>query len=213
MTATPSAIRIKDAIGVCNVREDTCLLAEVAARGPRGRALDLGTGSGYVAIYLAQRGWDVDAVDVSPRALALAQRNAEANGVVFRVYASNLFDAVQGPYDVIAFNPPMRAAETAASRLITSMLRRVGVLANMLMRISQPVLGRSRLGFLAQLASGARPHLVRGGRLLLVISPLEQAELPALVSDLHLQDSRRIESIPGLNIVTFVFEKVADESL
>jgi SAM-dependent methyltransferase len=212
MTAIPGAIRIEDAMGVCGVREDTRLLAEVAARGPLGRALDLGTGSGYVAIYLAQRGWDVDAVDVSPRALALAQHNAEGNGVAFRLYASNLFDAVQGPYDVIAFNPPMRADETESSRLITSMLRRVGVLANMLMRISQPVLGRKRLGFLTQIARGARPHLVRGGRLLLVINPLEQAALPGAVQGLRVQDTRRVESIPGLSVVTFVFERVADES-
>ena len=124
-------IRIEDALGVCSVREDTRLLAEMsygATEGSRNpcRALDLGTGSGYVGVYLALKGWQVEAVDVSPRALALARRNAELNGVAPRIYQSNLFSDVHGPYDVIAFNPPMRGDETEGSRLVTATLRRVG---------------------------------------------------------------------------------------
>src|SRR5262249_30146426 len=95
------------------------LLAEVAAQMPRpGRALDLGTGSGYVAIALALRGFRVDAVDVSPRALTLARRNAADNGVTIRVLESDWFDAVTGEFEVIACNPPMRGDETEWSRLV-----------------------------------------------------------------------------------------------
>jgi release factor glutamine methyltransferase len=213
MTAEQAAIRIEDALGVCGVRDDTRLLAEETHGGNAtslGRALDLGTGSGYVAIYLAQRGWQVDAVDISPRALALARHNAERNGAAPRIFQSNLFSAVRGPYDAISCNPPMRADETEGSRLITATLRRVGVLANLLMRVTQPVLERKRLGFLTQIAREARGHLAPGGRLLLVISPLEEVELPRLVSGLRVRASRRVESIPGLNIVTFAFAEAAD---
>jgi methylase of polypeptide subunit release factors len=205
MTDPRTEIRIEDALGVCGVRDDTRLLAEAAARGQPGRALDLGTGSGYVGIYLALAGWQVDAVDVSPRALELARRNAELNGVVLNVFASNLFDAVDGAYDLIAFNPPMRADESESSRLLTATLRRVPPLANLLMRITQPVLERKRLDFLAAIARTAQSHLAPRGRLMLVISPLEETELPKLISSLVAADSKAVGSIPGLNIVTFTF--------
>ncbi len=207
-----TAIRIENALGVCTVREDTRLLAELAGEGPAtaGRALDLGTGSGYVAISLARHGWDVDAVDISPRALELARRNAELNGVIPRIYASNMFGSVNGPYDVIACNPPQRGNETEGSRLITATLRRLPSLSNLLLRLTQPLLERKRLGFLAELARGARPHLTADGRLLLVISPLEAAELPKLAPGLRAAGSTPVDAIPGLNVVTFVFEKVAD---
>jgi methylase of polypeptide subunit release factors len=201
-------IRIEDALGVCGVREDTQLLAETAYAVMGGscspcRGLDLGTGSGYVGIYLALRGWQVEAVDISPRALALARRNAERNGVAPRIYASDLFSDVRGQFDVIACNPPMRADETESSRLLTATLRRVGVLANALMRVTQPVLERKRIEFLAQLARRARRHLAPGGRLLLVISPLECAELPVCVPGLALEESRPVTGIPGLVIAVF----------
>jgi SAM-dependent methyltransferase len=206
---TPAPIRIEDALGVCGVREDTRMLAETAAGSPPGRALDVGTGSGYVGIYLAQRGWVVDAVDISPRALDLAQRNAAANGVTLRLYASDLFEALDGRYDVIAFNPPMRADESESSRLLTSTLRRIPPLANLLMRVTQPMLERKRLGFLADVARRAQGLLLPHGRLLLVISPLEEAELPKLVAGLVMADSRPVRTIPGLSIVSFRFEEPA----
>ncbi len=210
MTVQPS-IRIENALGVCTVREDTRLLAELAGEraASAGRALDLGTGSGYVAIYLAQHGWDVDAVDVSPRALELARRNAELNGVAPRIYASNMFGSVSGPYDVIACNPPQRGNETEGSRLITATLRRLPSLSNLLLRLTQPMLERKRLGFLAELVHGARPHLAAGGRLLLVISPLEAAELPKLAPGLRAAGSAPVDAIPGLSVVTFVYEPSA----
>jgi len=219
-TRTPAgdSIRIENALGVCNVREDTRLLAEIANAGAPGRALDLGAGSGYVAIYLALAGWQVDAVDVSQRALEQTRHNAEINGAVVNVFYSNLFSAIEGMYDVIACNPPMRADETERSRMLTASLRRFGALANLAMRITQPVLERQRLGFLASLTTMARNHLAAptpthpdGGRLLLVISPLEEVELPRLAPGLICQASRRVESIPGLNVVTYTFRAAASD--
>lgn len=210
----PPLIRIEDAVGVCNVRQDTRLLAQEAERAVHRpvtrRALDLGTGSGYVGIYLAQRGWQVDAADISPRALKQAQHNAALNGVQMRVFRSNLFEAVEGPYDVIACNPPMRGDETELSRLLTTTLRRVGPLANLLMRLTQPVLERKRLAFLAEIAHGARQHLHPGGRLVLVISPWEAEALPSQVSGLVLISKHGVEGIPGLQVVTYGFAADVD---
>ncbi|MFU8833020.1 MAG: 50S ribosomal protein L3 N(5)-glutamine methyltransferase [Wenzhouxiangella sp.] len=74
-------------------------------------AVDVGTGSGCLAIALA-RHWPevrVDALDVSKAALALADRNTRAHAVDDRVECihSDLLDAVPGrQYDLILANPP-----------------------------------------------------------------------------------------------------------
>jgi len=74
-------------------------------------AVDVGTGSGCLAIALA-RHWPevrVDALDISPAALRLAERNVRAHGVSDRVVClhSDLLSAVSGrKYDLILANPP-----------------------------------------------------------------------------------------------------------
>jgi ribosomal protein L3 glutamine methyltransferase len=85
-----------------------------------GRVLDLCTGSGCIGIaaacYLPDA--DVDRVDCSASALAVARQNVERHGVAdrVRVLESDLFDALAGQrYDVICSNPPYVAgAELAA---------------------------------------------------------------------------------------------------
>jgi len=83
------------------------------------RALDLCTGSGCIGIAMAhyQPDWHVDAVDLSPDALALAAENKtrlHADNV--RLLQSDLFSNLQGEhYDLIVTNPPyVTNAETDA---------------------------------------------------------------------------------------------------
>jgi ribosomal protein L3 glutamine methyltransferase len=78
--------------------------------GVRG-ALDLCTGSGCLAILLAHAypDADIDAVDVSPDALAVAQRNVGEYGLAGRInlIRSDLFANLRGKtYDLIVCNPP-----------------------------------------------------------------------------------------------------------
>ena len=79
------------------------------------RALDLCTGSGCIAIALAQNfpnTW-VDATDLSPGALAVARRNVNAYGLTdrVRVVQSDFFDGLEGiRYDLIVTNPPYVSA-------------------------------------------------------------------------------------------------------
>lgn len=200
-----AAVRVTERLGVCGVREDTRRLAEIAARGPAGRALDMGTGTGYVAIWLAARGWTVDAVDVSPRALALARRNAAASGVRVRFFRSDLFAAVDGRYHVIAFNPPMRPDETEWSRLLTSLLRRSRRVSGLLMRLMYPRLARHRLPFLVAFARAAREHLLPGGRLLLVIGRGEAEALVARLPHARLAGFEPLRTIPHLGIAEIRF--------
>ncbi len=93
-------------------------LAEVIARqfkpwcrlGEGDRVLDLGTGSGCLAIATAHYcpGVLVDAVDVSAGAIEVANRNVAAHDLVdrVRVIQSDLFAGIEYPYRVIVSNPP-----------------------------------------------------------------------------------------------------------
>jgi SAM-dependent methyltransferase len=68
----------------------------------RGRALDLGCGTGTNSIYLAKCGWTVVGVDFSPKAIELARqkaREAEAD-VDLQVGDVTRLDYLQGPFDL-----------------------------------------------------------------------------------------------------------------
>lgn len=98
-------------------RPETELLVEQALRhllaGQPSRVLDLGTGTGCVAVTLALERPHaiVTAVDRSPPALALAERNARALGATVRFLQSDWFSSLAGErFDLIVGNPPYVAA-------------------------------------------------------------------------------------------------------
>lgn len=66
------------------IEEDLALGDEAAGLTP-GRALDLGTGDGRNAVWLAQRGWQVTAVDFSSVALDRARTRSDAEGVAAHI--------------------------------------------------------------------------------------------------------------------------------
>lgn len=72
------------------------------------RILDIGTGSGAIAISLAHArpDWQVTAVDISPQALEVTQKNAENNAVQLNFIQSDVLDKVTGQFDLIISNPP-----------------------------------------------------------------------------------------------------------
>lgn len=196
-------MRIENAIGVCPVREDTEMLAVAAAEDNPRRALDLGTGTGYVAVYLALAGASVDACDVSDRALALARRNVARNGVDVAVIRSDLFAETRGIYDVIASNPPVDPGETELSRVLTSTVRRSERLLNAILRVTRPTLELRRQGFLRSLATGALARLAPGGRVVLVLARPETEWLRSAVPGLALVDRRPVARIHGYEIAVF----------
>ncbi|RQO37416.1 peptide chain release factor N(5)-glutamine methyltransferase [Herminiimonas sp. KBW02] len=92
-------------------RPDTELLVELAIQHlpPQGRALDMGTGSGAIAIALVHARPDagITALDVSAEALVIATDNASKNHVQVEFLRSDWFSAVNTQhFDLIVSNPP-----------------------------------------------------------------------------------------------------------
>ncbi|WP_407554855.1 class I SAM-dependent methyltransferase [Streptomyces sp. Pv4-95] len=70
-----------------------------------GRALDLGCGPGRNSLQLASLGFEVDAVDLSPAAIAWAEERADEAGADIRFHCGNVFALTEselgGPYDLV----------------------------------------------------------------------------------------------------------------
>ena len=96
---------------VLDPRPDTEVVVELALKlVPRGLFIDLGTGSGAIAVTLAAENQNLSGIasDVSPAALSVAQINAKANAVEQRLafQLSHWFEGVEGQFDLIISNPP-----------------------------------------------------------------------------------------------------------
>ena len=99
-------IQIENMIGVSPIGKDTLMLAKNAIKLEFTNALDIGTGTGFVPIYLKICGRNCDAVDINLTAIKCAEKNALNNQIKINVKISNLFDNVEKKYDLIIFNPP-----------------------------------------------------------------------------------------------------------
>jgi ribosomal protein L11 methyltransferase len=85
----------------------TCLtlLERIVTSNPVTRALDLGTGSGILAIALAKLGvTDVWATDIDPIALQVARENCERNGVIERVQFTDNWRVLPDPFPLVVAN-------------------------------------------------------------------------------------------------------------
>ncbi|MDR1326481.1 MAG: peptide chain release factor N(5)-glutamine methyltransferase [Treponema sp.] len=151
-------------------RPDTETLVEAALShrathrisGANGEILDLCTGSGSVAIALKHERPTsrVAASDISPAALAVARQNALrllGDAEAIHLIESDLFNKIDGQFDLITANPPY-----VPSALIASLAPEVR---------GEPLLaldgGNDGLDLIRRIVSGAKPHLKPGGVLLM----------------------------------------------
>ncbi|MEU4078913.1 methyltransferase type 11 [Streptomyces venezuelae] len=112
-------------------RPNGALVAEVAGLTP-GRVLDVGCGEGADAVWLARRGWDVTALEVSGVALERAAGHARDAGVTVRWVHATLTDAQFPPasFDLVSAQYPalLRTPDAAAERALTAAVAVGGVL-------------------------------------------------------------------------------------
>lgn len=180
-------------------RPDTELIVELALeRLPHGpaRLLDMGTGSGAIAVAVAHTRPDADvtALDVSPDALAIAQANAAANGARVRFLHSSWFDALAAAevFDVITSNPPYIAA--GDDHLVQGDLRfePVGALTD----------HADGLSALRIIIDGSPRHLVPGGWLLLEHGYDQAAAVRALLLQSGFADVQSWRDLAGIERVS-----------
>lgn len=98
-------------------------LGREASDGGGRRALDLGSGSGIIAAWLAQRGWAVEATDVSTDAVASTLLTAAANGVAVSASRVDALASVPPGCDLIASNPPFHRGTEKDSGPTLAMIR------------------------------------------------------------------------------------------
>lgn len=175
-------------------RQDTEILVEEALAWAKGRplcALDVGTGSGCIAVSLACLGEfsSVTAVDVSPKALAVARENAKRNHASIRFVQSDLLEALSGEvYDLIVSNPPYIPSEDIA-----------GLMPEV--RDYDPHLaldgGPDGLDFYRRLVWEAREHLAPGGCLMLEIGDTQAEAVGELLSDAGYTEHRIVRDLAG----------------
>jgi release factor glutamine methyltransferase len=166
--------KVSDAVLI--PRPDTELLVELALErlAVGGRALDMGTGSGAIAVALAHTRRDarVTALDLSEAALEVARANAAANGAAVRFLRSDWFAALDGEtFDVIASNPPYIAAGDEHLAQGDLRFEPVGALTD----------HADGLAALRVIVAGARKHLAANGWLLLEHGYDQAAQVRALL--------------------------------
>ncbi|AGI86345.1 methyltransferase related protein [Candidatus Methanomethylophilus alvi Mx1201] len=140
--------------GVYPPSEDSIFLTESLDIRIGEKVLEIGTGSGIVSIQCALNGADVVCGDINPRAVALARRNAAANGVDIDVRETDVYSNIEGRFDTIVFNLPYLPVEDE------------GELAKAWSG------GPDGLGPLPRLLEGAPEHLLPDGRVVVVVSSL-----------------------------------------
>ena len=99
-------IRITTERDVYEPAADTELLVKSIRLREGERVLEIGTGTGIIAIHCAKHGCRVTATDVVAEALDLARENAQQNTVDVNLLEGDMFEPVDGKFDVIVFNPP-----------------------------------------------------------------------------------------------------------
>jgi release factor glutamine methyltransferase len=163
--------------------------------GARPRVLDVGTGSGAVAVALAKHlpQAEIVAGDVSAAALAVARGNAARHGVADRVefVECDLLDhpRLAGPWDVIVSNPPyVREDEFDA------LPRDV--------RLHEPrtalVAGPTGVEVVGRLAAAAAERLAPGGWLVVEIGPAVVTAAAALLAEAGLEPGPTLKDLAGL---------------
>ena len=132
--------------------EDTYLLLSTIEVHRGERALEMGCGSGLIAMHMAKAGACVTAVDTDERAVTAPRNSALMNDLQVRTVLSDLFHEVKCRFDLIVFNPPYLRGEVQGQEDLCWAGGGDGV------RLTARFLGQ------------ARDRLEPGGRILLLIS-------------------------------------------
>ena len=177
-------------------RQDTEVLVEEAKRRVQSgdAVLDLCTGSGCVLLALMKAcpGIAGTGTDISPEALAVARKNGERLGLKVRWIQSDLFEQVEGVFQLITANPPY-----IASGVIPTLMEEV--------RDHEPLGaldgGPDGLDFYRKIVAQAGGRLTEGGWLCLEIGYDQGGALQELLEAAGYENIEIIRDLAGLDRV------------
>lgn len=169
--------------------EEVCLKALEMLRGIHAPyVLDIGTGTGAIAISIALRRYDaqVTAVDISPDALSLAKENARRLHARVEFIESDLLAGVKGRrFDMIVSNPPYLTADDMDN--LQSEVRREPALALFG--------GKDGLDFYRRIIDAAPSALNPGGRIVFEVGAGQAGDVASLME----HEFERIEICRDIN--------------
>lgn len=144
--------------------------------------LDIGTGSGAIALALAKNrpDWQVTASDISPDALQVSQKNAEQQNIPLFFKNSDCFEKISQKYDIIVSNPPYisRSDEDEVGLNVLHSEPHLALFA-----------AEDGLAIYRRIAEGARAHLLDGGKIYLEIGYKQGQTVPDLFHE-HFPEKR-----------------------
>ena len=175
---------------VLDPRADTETIVLEALKTPAKRLLDLGTGSGVLAVTLVAEWPDAQAVasDISNAALAIAKTNAAAHGVAGRVEfcCSDWFAAISGQFDLIVSNPPY-ISESEFPELSADVTHYDPKIA------LSP--GKDGLAAYRTIARDAQNHLLPSGRLIVEIGASQGAAVKKIFTQIGYQEIETLKDL------------------
>lgn len=139
--------------------EDSILLIGCLDVREGERVLEVGCGSGIVSVHCAKNGCDVTSVDINPIAVELTRGNFYRNGLRGKVMESDVYSSVDGRFDTIVFNLPYLPTDDD-----------IGLISKAWDG------GPDGMGPLPELLRGSADHLLPGGRVVIVVSSLMDAD-------------------------------------
>lgn len=179
-------------------RQDTEILAEEVLRNLHNgmSILDMCTGSGCILLSLLQYSNDCEGTgaDISEKALAVAEENAvrlQKNAVFLQ---SDLFEKVEGRFDIIVSNPPY-----IPSGVIPTLMEEV--------RVHEPLQAldgkEDGLYFYREIVRQAGEHLYRGGQLFFEIGCEQAADVAAIMGNAGYKEVQVVKDFAGLDRVVY----------
>lgn len=183
--------------GVLIPRPETELLAEAVFQNSVGkRVLDMCTGSGCIAITVAKLGDPsfVAASDYSVGALSIARENAGSQEAEVTFFHGDLFESVEGMYDIIVSNPPYIKSE-----VVDGLMSEV--------RDFEPRMAldgkEDGLYFYRRICAEAKAHLTPGGRLMFEIGYDQGETVPKLLAEEGYTEIEVKKDYAGLDRMVF----------
>ena len=140
------------------------------------KVLDIGTGSGAIALVLAKNrpDWSVTAADISQEALDLSLENAYAQNLNLSFIKSDCFSEISSKYDIIVSNPPYisRADEVEVGLNVLHSEPHLALFAD-----------EEGLAIYRRIAEESKDHLNDGGKIYLEIGYKQGQSVPALFKE------------------------------